>query len=74
MLGGSSSVSEYRFSLVHFRGVSNESTDYMVYTRGSKDDFDRYARYSGDDGWSWDSMRKFFERVSPFLLLAIIHT
>lgn len=37
----------------------------MVYTRGSKDDFDRYARYSGDDGWSWDSMQKFFERVSP---------
>ncbi len=38
--------------------------DYMVFTRGSKDDFDRYASYSGDSGWSWDSMQKFIARVS----------
>ncbi|KAF7307847.1 hypothetical protein MKEN_01145000 [Mycena kentingensis (nom. inval.)] len=28
----------------------------MVYTRGSSDDFDRYARAAGDPGWSWHAM------------------
>jgi choline dehydrogenase len=33
----------------------------MVYTRGTREDFDRVARYSGDAGWSW-------ERLVPYML------
>ncbi|KAJ6465403.1 hypothetical protein C8R45DRAFT_839805, partial [Mycena sanguinolenta] len=34
--------------------------DLMFYTRGSKDDFDRYAQLTGDPGWSWDRIFPFF--------------
>ncbi|KAJ7834600.1 alcohol oxidase [Mycena leptocephala] len=32
----------------------------MVYTRGSKDDYDRYAKLTGDKRWSWDSIFPYF--------------
>ncbi|KAJ7282840.1 aryl-alcohol-oxidase from pleurotus Eryingii [Mycena rebaudengoi] len=34
----------------------SSSVNDMVYTRGSKEDFDRMAQASGDQGWSWDSL------------------
>ncbi|KAF9053908.1 aryl-alcohol-oxidase from pleurotus Eryingii [Hymenopellis radicata] len=34
----------------------SSSINFMVYTRGSADDFNRYARLTGDDGWSWNEM------------------
>ncbi|KAF7303842.1 GMC oxidoreductase [Mycena indigotica] len=40
----------------------------MLYTRGSADDFDRYARLSEDPGWSWNKMLSYFfknEKWSP---------
>lgn len=38
-------------------------TDLMVYTRGSLDDFNRWARVTGDSGWSWDEMFPYFLKV-----------
>ncbi|KAJ7768752.1 aryl-alcohol oxidase precursor [Mycena olivaceomarginata] len=32
----------------------------MFYTRGSADDFDRYAEVTGDPGWSWDRLLPYF--------------
>ncbi|KAF7324875.1 DBR1-domain-containing protein [Mycena kentingensis (nom. inval.)] len=32
----------------------------MFYTRGSKDDFNRYATLTGDAGWSWDRIFPYF--------------
>ncbi|KAJ7468292.1 alcohol oxidase [Mycena galericulata] len=32
----------------------------MVYTRGSMDDFNRYASLTGDEGWSWNSVFPYF--------------
>ncbi|KAJ7314286.1 alcohol oxidase [Mycena albidolilacea] len=32
----------------------------MVYTRGSKDDYDRYAKLTGDKRWSWDGIFPYF--------------
>ncbi|KAJ7497617.1 alcohol oxidase [Mycena latifolia] len=46
----------------------SSSVNDMVYTRGSKDDFDRFAQVTGDDGWSWDSLIPYMrksERFSP---------
>ncbi|KAI0674672.1 aryl-alcohol oxidase-like protein [Trametes maxima] len=44
----------------HVLGGSS-STNFMFYTRGSSDEFDRLARVSGDAGWSW-------ERILPYIL------
>ncbi|KAJ7187788.1 aryl alcohol oxidase [Mycena filopes] len=44
------------------------SINYMVYTRGSKEDFDRFAQVTGDEGWSWDRLipyQRKNERFSP---------
>ncbi|KAF7377098.1 GMC oxidoreductase [Mycena sanguinolenta] len=32
----------------------------MVYTRGSAEDFNRYAAVTGDPGWSWDNLLPYF--------------
>ncbi|KAF9077133.1 aryl-alcohol oxidase-like protein [Rhodocollybia butyracea] len=40
----------------------------MVYNRGPKDDWDRYARLTKDQGWSWDNIQPFIaknERWTP---------
>ncbi|PBK92975.1 aryl-alcohol oxidase-like protein [Armillaria gallica] len=34
----------------------SSSTNHMVYTRGSSDDYDRFAELAGDDGWNWDNL------------------
>ncbi|KAJ7314305.1 hypothetical protein DFH08DRAFT_895925 [Mycena albidolilacea] len=38
------------------------SVNYMVYARGSKDDFNRWAAVTGDSGWSWDSLLPYFKK------------
>ncbi|KAF5312315.1 hypothetical protein D9619_003708 [Psilocybe cf. subviscida] len=40
----------------------------MVYTRGSSDDYDRWARVTGDAGWSWKNVLPYIiknEKWSP---------
>lgn len=39
----------------------------MVWTRGSKDDWDRYAEVTGDNGWSWDAMLPYMLKVACYL-------
>ncbi|KAJ7159783.1 aryl-alcohol-oxidase from pleurotus Eryingii [Mycena filopes] len=34
----------------------SSSVNYLIYTRGSKEDFDRWATVTGDSGWSWNSL------------------
>ena len=36
----------------------------MTYTRPSLDDFDRFAAITGDEGWSAQGIKPFFEMVS----------
>ncbi|KAI9061587.1 GMC oxidoreductase [Trametes sanguinea] len=51
----------------HVLGGSS-STNFMFYTRGSSDEFDRLARVSGDEGWSWRNMFSYIlktETLSP---------
>ncbi|KAJ6518207.1 aryl-alcohol-oxidase from pleurotus Eryingii [Mycena vitilis] len=46
----------------------SSSVHSMVYTRGSKEDFDRWAKVTGDEGWSWDKLIPYMrknERFSP---------
>ncbi|EIM83276.1 aryl-alcohol-oxidase from pleurotus Eryingii [Stereum hirsutum FP-91666 SS1] len=39
----------------------------QAWTRGSKDDFDRYARVTGDDGWSWDALQPFIHGIEQLV-------
>ncbi|KAJ7510648.1 aryl-alcohol oxidase [Mycena galericulata] len=51
----------------HLLGGST-SVNYMAYTRGSSEEWDRYARLSGDSGWSWDSVQQYIrknEKLTP---------
>ncbi|KIJ56360.1 GMC oxidoreductase [Sphaerobolus stellatus SS14] len=34
----------------------------MIYLRGSKDDYNRYALVTGDPGWSWYNMLPYFKK------------
>ncbi|KAF8994720.1 aryl-alcohol oxidase [Cyathus striatus] len=38
----------------------------MMYTRGSADDYNRWAEVTGDDGWSWKKMLPFILRNERF--------
>lgn len=35
----------------------------MDYSRGSRDDFDRWAAVTGDEGWSWESLFPYMLKV-----------
>jgi len=39
----------------------------MFYTRGTVDDFDRYANITGDAGWSWDQIFPYFLKNEKFV-------
>ncbi|KAJ7624521.1 aryl-alcohol-oxidase from pleurotus Eryingii [Roridomyces roridus] len=45
----------------------------MFYSRGSSDDFDRYANVSGDQGWSWDAMLPYFLKNEKWVAPADHH-
>ncbi|TFK36268.1 pyranose dehydrogenase [Crucibulum laeve] len=58
-------------SIVYPRGFilgGSSSINGLFYTRGSSSDFDRFARVTGDPGWSWKNMFPYFlksEKWSP---------
>ncbi|KAJ6587189.1 aryl-alcohol oxidase [Mycena vulgaris] len=56
-------------SLAYPRGFvlgGSSSINDMVYTRGSKEDFDRFARVTGDEGWSWDNLIPYMRKNERF--------
>ncbi|KAH9977448.1 pyranose dehydrogenase [Russula compacta] len=46
----------------HILGGSS-TVNHFVYSRGSIDDYDRFAALSGDPGWSWNNMVQYFFKV-----------
>ncbi|KAJ7158319.1 alcohol oxidase [Mycena crocata] len=44
----------------------SSSVNYMVYTRGTKEDFDRFARVAGDQRWSWDGLMPYMLKNEEF--------
>ncbi|KAJ7139034.1 pyranose dehydrogenase [Mycena epipterygia] len=45
----------------------------MLYTRGSRDDYDRYAALTGDEGWSWDQLLPYFLKSERWTAPADMH-
>ncbi|KAK1235691.1 hypothetical protein PQX77_001062 [Marasmius sp. AFHP31] len=44
----------------------SSSINCMFYTRGTRDDWDRYADVTGDEGWSWDSIQPYIRKNERF--------
>ncbi|KAJ7604451.1 aryl-alcohol oxidase-like protein [Roridomyces roridus] len=65
---------EWNYSTTAQTGLDNRTITYprarilggctahngMVYTRGSAEDYDRWASITGDSGWSWDGVLPYF--------------
>ncbi|KAK0212403.1 aryl-alcohol-oxidase from pleurotus Eryingii [Desarmillaria ectypa] len=51
----------------------SSAVNYMTYTRGSSEDYDRYASISGDDGWGWDEIQPYFRKNERFVTPADHH-
>ncbi|KAF9444131.1 GMC oxidoreductase [Macrolepiota fuliginosa MF-IS2] len=49
------------FQRGHILGGSS-SVNGMVYTRGPASDYERLARVSGDDGWSWENIQSYLKK------------
>ncbi|KAK0479254.1 aryl-alcohol oxidase precursor [Armillaria novae-zelandiae] len=45
----------------------------MFYTRGSSQDYDRYAQISGDSGWGWNALQPYFRKNEHFVAPADHH-
>ncbi|PPQ82598.1 hypothetical protein CVT25_007112 [Psilocybe cyanescens] len=73
---------DWNFTTIPGKGINNRTLDYprghmlggcsshngMFYTRGSMDDYNRWADVTGDPGWSWKNLLPYFfknERWSP---------
>jgi hypothetical protein len=42
------------------------SADYMVHQYGPDEDWDRYAKLTGDPGWAWSNIKKYVKKVLHF--------
>ena len=43
----------------------NRATDFLVYTRGANEEYDRWAEMTGDSGWSWAELAPYYFKVGP---------
>ncbi|GJJ07845.1 hypothetical protein Clacol_002050 [Clathrus columnatus] len=50
--------------VMFWEAVVVSELDIMFYTRGSEDDFNRWADVTGDSGWSWNSILPYFLKGS----------
>ncbi|KAK0443454.1 aryl-alcohol oxidase precursor [Armillaria borealis] len=51
----------------------SSAVNYMAYTRGSSQDYDRYAKSSGDPGWGWEALQPYFRKNERFVAPADHH-
>ncbi|KAF8989830.1 pyranose dehydrogenase [Cyathus striatus] len=58
-------------SVIYNRGYvlgGSSSINGMAYTRGSADDYDRWAAATGDEGWNWKNMLPYIWKNEHFVL------
>ncbi|EMD36329.1 hypothetical protein CERSUDRAFT_137959 [Gelatoporia subvermispora B] len=56
------------------RVLGGSSTiNFMIWTRASEDDWDRFAESTGDLGWSWDAMLPYMKKSEQLVLPADRH-
>lgn len=69
VLGGSSSISPTLCFFFSSPLLLIKFADGMWYTRGSSADYDRWANITGDQGWLWDELQNYFEKVGAFMTI-----
>ncbi|KAH9477341.1 Pyranose dehydrogenase 1 [Psilocybe cubensis] len=71
---------DWNYTTVPGEGINNRSLDYprgnilggsssingMVYTRGSRDDYDRWSKVTADPGWSWNNLLPYILKNERF--------
>ncbi|TFK37744.1 aryl-alcohol-oxidase from pleurotus Eryingii, partial [Crucibulum laeve] len=45
----------------------SSSTNLLTWTRGSRDDYDRFAKVIGDNSYSWNNMIKYFKKSEKWV-------
>ncbi|TBU34310.1 aryl-alcohol-oxidase from pleurotus Eryingii [Dichomitus squalens] len=56
-------------SIAYARGKvlgGSTSINYMIYTRGAQDDWNRFASVTGDDGWNWSNILSYAKKLEAF--------
>ena len=75
ILGGTSSLSKCLIPCIVILTLHDiiSLLDGLAYTRGSSDDYDRYAKLTDDPGWSWSDLQPYFRKVRgiPLFLYSI---
>ncbi|KAG6844995.1 hypothetical protein H0H87_001767 [Tephrocybe sp. NHM501043] len=56
----------------HILGGSS-SINFLMYTRSTIEDYDRIAKATGDEGWSWKSLQPYFRKNEKFVRPADNH-
>ncbi|KAK0212181.1 aryl-alcohol oxidase [Desarmillaria ectypa] len=51
----------------------SSAVNYMAYTHGSSEDYDRYARITGDEGWGWNELQPYIRKNERFVAPADHH-
>ncbi|PPR01666.1 hypothetical protein CVT26_013107 [Gymnopilus dilepis] len=73
-------IVDWNFTTVAQPGLDNRTTPYprghtlggsssvnfVIYSRGSSEDYDRYAKLSGDPEWSWNALQPYFKKNEKF--------
>ncbi|KAI0675773.1 alcohol oxidase [Trametes maxima] len=53
-------------SVAYARGKvlgGSSKLNWMAWTRGARDDYDRFAKHTGDEGWSWNSILPLWQKI-----------
>jgi len=66
LLGGSSSAIEFGGIQRLSAFIEYISADYMIHQYGSDEDWDRYAKLTGDPGWAWNNVKNYVKKVLHF--------
>ncbi|RDB26743.1 Pyranose dehydrogenase [Hypsizygus marmoreus] len=80
-------IYDWNFTTTPQQGLNGRIVDYprghilggtssinaMFYTRGSSSDFDRFAKVTGDPGWSWDNLQQYIRKNERFIAPADHH-
>jgi len=56
------STVEYN-ACVHLLSIS---ADYLIHQYGPDEDWDRYAKLTGDPGWAWNNVKNYVKKVLHF--------
>ncbi|GLB39193.1 putative aryl-alcohol oxidase [Lyophyllum shimeji] len=51
----------------------SSSINYLMYTRGAAEDYDKFAKITGDQGWSWKQLQPYFQKNEKWTVPADKH-